>query len=957
MYYTDKRHETGGIPRADTYPLQEWRMKDRLKTVSAALAICLNIGVDPPDVVKTNPTAKLECWIDPTTLTTAAPKIMEHIGKKLQEQYESLSIRTRYKQYLDPSVDETKKFCISLRRNAKDERILFHYNGHGVPLPTPSGEMWVFNKNYTQYIPISLHDVQSWLISPCLYVFDCSHAGNIIHNFDRFIEKHELENREARQKDPNAQVQSYTDNILLAACGRTESLPTNPELPADLFTCCLTTPIEIALRFFVLQNPLPSTITLKDVMNVPGRLQERRTPLGELNWIFTAITDTIAWNLLPRALFKKLFRQDLMVAALFRNFLLSERIMRTHHCHPMSQPSLPETHNHPLWQSWDLAVEMVLAQLPALLICEKGGPHYEYQHSTFFSEQLTAFDVYLLQGAVGKKAPDQLPIVLQVLLSQVHRLRALILLSKFLDLGPWAVNLALSIGIFPYVLKLLQSAAQELKPVMVFIWARILAVDPSCQTDLLKDNGYQYFISILSPTSGIPIANVSEHRAMCAFIIAMFCKDFHQGQVVCLSPELLDGCLKHLEDENPLLRHWSCLCISMLWVDYNDAKWAGIKSKAYETLCRMALDPVPEVRAAMLHALTSFLGISDLTDQIARAEEWIATSVMVMTSDASSMVRNELLVFLSTFVRRYENKFVVAAYEHILEEKENLQHPQLDNVSPRKTYGGQTAKHHPQDRKHQASTHGILQGTLFASIWKHLFVMTVDPHPEIAANADIIVDYVHNALLQSPLGILAQAVIDDVVRLSRRPLPLNLAKAEGGPYHSEATTSPTAQMGVKHQGYLSLGIKRTASVAVSLKNIAFGGQTNSDSRPASPQRNPAVKSLHNPNRLSGPPRARTPAEWTRPPEDNDQTVAVTGYHQAKVPGSRGLKARNVKATPVLPLRSQFFEWSTEVSAIYEMHPFARNLLFTVLSGTSNETQRARRTRQRGLQPTTLASRP
>ena len=33
---------------------------------------------------------------------------------------------------------------------------------------------------------------------------------------------------------------------------------------------------------------------------IPGRLNDRRTPLGELNWIFTAVTDTIAWNTLPR---------------------------------------------------------------------------------------------------------------------------------------------------------------------------------------------------------------------------------------------------------------------------------------------------------------------------------------------------------------------------------------------------------------------------------------------------------------------------------------------------------------------------------------------------------------------------------------------------------------------------------------------------------------------------------
>lgn len=34
-----------------------------MKTVSVALVLCLNVGVDPPDVVKTQPCARLECWI------------------------------------------------------------------------------------------------------------------------------------------------------------------------------------------------------------------------------------------------------------------------------------------------------------------------------------------------------------------------------------------------------------------------------------------------------------------------------------------------------------------------------------------------------------------------------------------------------------------------------------------------------------------------------------------------------------------------------------------------------------------------------------------------------------------------------------------------------------------------------------------------------------------------------
>ncbi|VDI31721.1 Hypothetical predicted protein, partial [Mytilus galloprovincialis] len=42
---------------------QTWRMKERMKTVSVALVLCLNVGVDPPDIVKTSPCARLECWI------------------------------------------------------------------------------------------------------------------------------------------------------------------------------------------------------------------------------------------------------------------------------------------------------------------------------------------------------------------------------------------------------------------------------------------------------------------------------------------------------------------------------------------------------------------------------------------------------------------------------------------------------------------------------------------------------------------------------------------------------------------------------------------------------------------------------------------------------------------------------------------------------------------------------
>lgn len=68
--------------------------------------------------------------------------------------------------------------------------------------------------------------------------------------------------------------------------------------------------------------------TTKSTPRIPGQVTDRRTMLGELNWIFTAITDTIAWSSLPPELFQQLFRADLLTASLCRNFLLADRIMR-----------------------------------------------------------------------------------------------------------------------------------------------------------------------------------------------------------------------------------------------------------------------------------------------------------------------------------------------------------------------------------------------------------------------------------------------------------------------------------------------------------------------------------------------------------------------------------------------------------------------------------------------------
>uniref|UniRef100_A0A2C9JG35 Raptor N-terminal CASPase-like domain-containing protein n=1 Tax=Biomphalaria glabrata TaxID=6526 RepID=A0A2C9JG35_BIOGL len=766
--------------------LQCWRMKERMKTVSVALVLCLNVGVDPPDVVKISPCARMECWIDPHTMSPQ--KALETIGSNLQKQYERWQPKARYKQSLDPTVEEMKKLCVSLRRNAKEERVLFHYIGHGVPKPTSNGEIWVFNKSYTQYIPLSLYDLQIWMGSPSIYVFDCSNAGIIIDLFKTFTTQREQESAQTTAAQINTEQSvpsSIKNSILLAACGSTENLPMNPDLPADLFTSCLTTPVKVALRWYVLNNrSLVPGLTMDMVDKIPGQLSDRRTMLGELNWIFTAITDTIAWNLLPRELFQKLFRQDLLVASLFRNFLLAERIMRSYNCIPISSPKLPSSHQHYMWQAWDLALDLCLQQLTLKPISPDG---MTFIHSPFFAEQLTAFKVWLDYGTESRRPPEQLPIVLQVLLSQVHRVRALDLLGKFLDLGSWAVNLALSVGIFPYVLKLLQSSAKELRPLLVFIWAKILAVDPSCQTDLVKDSGHKYFLGLLSETTAAP-----EHRTMAAFVMAIIMNNYAPGREAALKDNTISTCLEQLSDPNAHLRQWLALCLAKVWTNFDNARWCGVRDRAHEKLSKLLSDPEPEVRAATVFALGTFVSRSpDRTDHSVAVDVNVGNLLVTCITDGSPLVRKELVVAFGGYVSVYISQFVNLVKRIQEEEKERMA-MSLDMASmfapPRPVdsfaSGGMRRSQSRGSFKslttseklgmfraassHQLSTmttspstdslgderlviRRVSSGasitghtfvTVYSSMWQALNELAADPHPQVAVMAKSVVDAV-----------------------------------------------------------------------------------------------------------------------------------------------------------------------------------------------------------------------
>lgn len=158
--------------------------------------------------------------------------------------------------------------------------------------------------------------------------------------------------------------------------------------------------------------------------------------------------------------------------------------MRDYRCNVLSHPKLPSVYEHPLWNAWDYTLDLCLSHLRGqrlpqerlwmvgkeLYFARSSVPHEswffkasrlrlsnnisvaylslfptlvnsvqrrvsvliniqydsiegdecDYNHNWFFYDQLRAFGVWLKYGGQRREPPRQLPIVLQVLLSQVR---------------------------------------------------------------------------------------------------------------------------------------------------------------------------------------------------------------------------------------------------------------------------------------------------------------------------------------------------------------------------------------------------------------------------------------------------------------------------------------------------------------------------------------------------------
>lgn len=492
----DAMDEAGGgvgVGTSEDVTLVEGTTRYRVRITQAVLLMYLHIGNDPPDFPRVEPCAKTECWVDPMVAHVAQSAHRgsrggggggsDSIAELLERQYRSvLREEVNVMRVVEASLEVSRGALVKSRRMARDGRILIHYNGHGMPRATELGEVWVFDKERTHYVPLNVTEMAELADTPAIYIFDCNSAGSLLQRWYR---------DRLQERRPH--------DLFICACSAGETLPLSPALPADLLTSCLTTPLKMALEWYIgysYHALLLPHVTTEMIRNIPGDNSDRKSPRGELNWILNAVTDTIAWCTLPPAQFHYLFRQDTAVKGIFRNCILADRLLRETGCTPMTYPALSEeAHLHSMWEVWEYTVDKCVSQLPRLLAAGDEAAA-AYEPSTFFDDQLTAFEVWVESGNMSE-VPEQLPCVLLALTQVLYRVRAFTLLSKYLDSGRTAGRRAILCGILPYMSKLI-TQAPEVFLIVTVLWMQVIRADPAegCN-EMQKSQCEKYFTSLL----------------------------------------------------------------------------------------------------------------------------------------------------------------------------------------------------------------------------------------------------------------------------------------------------------------------------------------------------------------------------------------------------------------------------------------------------------------------------
>lgn len=276
-----------------------------------------------------------------------------------------------------------------------------------------------------------------------------------------------------------------------------------------------------------------------------------------------------------------------------------------------------------------------------------------------------------------------------------------------------------------------------------------LIIFQTCQVDIVRESVDSYFLNALQDTT--IVFNQFDCRTFAAFVLASIVYKFEQGQANALKGQLVSICLEQVNDPNPILRKWFAICLGNLWQNYEDARWSGARDLAYEKLYTLLKDPVPEVRAATVYALGTFISSTlDRTTQANDLDRQIAMHMLeCVSSDMSPLVRIELVAALQWIVKLFDNYFAEICLREDSQFNGNITFDvQIRDGSWKR--GGTKIKTVLSEKNLQMMGmdrvlmhgSGIISTSIYSKLWAGIVNLSRDPCPDVALMGSKLTEHI-----------------------------------------------------------------------------------------------------------------------------------------------------------------------------------------------------------------------
>lgn len=626
----------------------------------------LNTSVMLPDVVSWELTGRTRSWMNVMWLQGKAEARLRATSDRTVnvDLEESLFARAKFRSLPDASRDDLHRVCQVIRDEiGPGARPVIHYSGRRLASTETDNCFWLNDDQYSGKLElVKRNQVEEWLGAPeVVYLYECDSAEKFLYGCGEDDKGYHL-----------------------AACGKGETLPKD-----DVFSGVISLPVKAAYGWHCAQS---NRANMASKM-VVGDICDRQILMGQLDWVLTLILDAIARDSLPKELFQKLFRGDLLTATIFRRFILSQRIMKRTGCHPVSRPALPDCSQHRLWTLWDNVMDMTVMLLKEQ--SEKTCPIIQ----TFFG--------IILNGQY-QNHPD---LLLSALSLSVECPKA----YELLKAGWIKLNgdVHLQECIVEHAVKILQSGEKALWHITTKFLVELLAETPAAK-ELLKPD---IEVNLLNHLHGKADHSLVTQTLFMQLLLEERLTKSNSTRQQALSA----SCVNLMTHHEPIVRLWAVL----LGAKLPAAECPQLRSR----LEHLLNDADPKVRAAAIEAcVSSYAQLPEQKDVL------IEKLLPMVNTNSSSLVRRELANALNVYVADRTAELITIF-------KQETSKPPEQSKSKGK------AKAKQQQLKKGSNPTTKSESTL-AKVWRIITALQSDPDPEVSKAMQSIVAFIKRTVAE-----------------------------------------------------------------------------------------------------------------------------------------------------------------------------------------------------------------